>query len=58
MMRYAVRCEKASEIIEAMRVAYEAEGTEGDFADAARYLRDDVSDEQLQAEYDKWCNKA
>lgn len=44
----------ANAIIEAMREAYEAEGEEGDFEDGARYLRDDASDEELDAEYQKW----
>lgn len=49
-----VRANMAMEIAEAMREVYEAEGIEGDFADAQRYLRDDVSDVELQAEFDKW----
>lgn len=47
----------ASSIIEAMREAYEAEGEDGDFDDGLRYLRDDASDEELQTEHSKWCNK-
>ncbi len=49
------RANMAYEISEAMREAYEAEGEEGDFADAARYLRDDVSEAELLSEFARWC---
>lgn len=39
---------------DATREAYEREGEEGDFDDAARYLRDDASDAELREEYNKW----
>ena len=51
------RANLAYEIANAMREAYEEEGIEGDFDDAARYLRDDASDEELQAEKERWLSK-
>ena len=42
---------------EAMQEVYEAEGEEGDFDDARRYLRDDASDHELEYEYKKWVKK-
>lgn len=47
----------ACEIVEAMREVYEAEGNEGDFDDGERYLREDVCDDELQAEFDKWVTE-
>ena len=52
------RISLALKVSDAMRVAYEEAGEEGDFEDGYRYLRDDSSDEELQAEFDKWCNNA
>ena len=48
------RSTKASNIIAAMRRAYEEHGDEGDFEDGYRYLRDDASDEELLAEEVRW----
>ena len=55
MLTLAQRKGKARRIVEAMQVAYEEEGIEGDFDDAERYLSDDVSDAELLAEEVKWC---
>ena len=55
MLTLAQRVDKAQRIVEAMRETYEAEGVEGDFDDAERYLRDDTSDQELLAEEVKWC---
>ena len=48
------RATMAAEVTEAMQEHYEAEGEEGDFDDAERYLRDDASDMELRAEHAKW----
>lgn len=55
MLTLAQRVHKAQRIVEAMREAYEAEGVEGDFDDAERYLRDDASDQELLHEEERWC---
>ena len=54
MLTRQERISYASQITEAMREAYEAEGETGDFEDGNRYLRDDASDEELLSEYHKW----
>jgi hypothetical protein len=51
------RSELASRIVNAMQEAYEAEGVEGDFDDARRYLANDTSDDELRAEEEKWCKQ-
>ena len=48
------RAVMASDIIHYMRETYEAEGENGDFEDGERYLRDDASEEELQAEHARW----
>jgi hypothetical protein len=57
MLTQQQRSNKASEIIEAMRTAYEEEGEEGDFDDGYRYLSQDASDAELEFEHDKWVKK-
>jgi hypothetical protein len=49
--------EKIDAILEAMRAAYEAEGIDGDFVDAARYYRDDATMSEIGRDYKKWCKK-
>ena len=44
----------ARDTVEAMQIAYDEEGEQGDFDDALRYLRDDATDEELRAEHAKW----
>jgi len=51
------RSELASRIVNAMEEAYEAEGVEGDFDNARRYLANDTSDQELLAEEEKWCKQ-
>ena len=51
------KIEKISAILEVMREAYEREGVEGDFDDARRYYRDDASEDEINADYDKWCKQ-
>ncbi len=46
-----------SDILEAMQEAYEAEGVEGDFADAHRYYCEDAGYDEILADHKKWCNK-
>ena len=46
---------KIEAILEAMREAYEREGVEGDFDDARRYYREDASNEEIDADFEKWC---
>lgn len=53
MITRDVRVGMARAIMDHAREVYEAEGTEGDFEDGERYLRDDASDAELQAEFDK-----
>lgn len=53
---YGERKHMAADIADAMREAYEREGEEGDFEDAARYLRDDAGDAELDEEHSKWVN--
>ena len=45
-------------ILEAMEEAYKRENVDGDFADALRYYLDDATDAEIEADYQKWCNKA
>jgi hypothetical protein len=51
------RSELATRICNAMQEAYEAEGVEGDFDDARRYLAHDTSDQELLDEEEKWCKQ-
>ena len=44
----------AAQTIAAMRAAYEAEGEDGDFDEGERWLREDATDAELQAEWDRW----
>lgn len=46
--------QKIEVILEKMQEAYEREGVEGDFADARRYYAEDASDEEIDADYEKW----
>jgi len=57
MLTRSERKSMASDIISAMRDAYEQEGVEGDFDDGYRHLSEDATDGELQADYDKWCTK-
>lgn len=52
------KVDKVDAILAAMEEAYEREGVEGDFADARRYYLNDASKEEINADYEKWCNKA
>lgn len=52
------RATLAMQTAEVMQTVYEHEGTEGDFADAERYLRDDASDVELIDEHNKWMAEA
>ena len=49
---------KVNAILEAMEEAYEREGVEGDFDDARRYYMSDASEEEINADYTKWCPNA
>jgi len=57
MLTEGQRYSMAEDIISAMRKCYAEDGSEGDFDDGFRYLSQDVSDDELQWEYDKWCKK-
>lgn len=52
------KAEKINAILEAMAEAYEREGVEGDFADARRYYRNDATQAEVDADYDKWSANA
>jgi len=45
---------KISAILEAMMKSYD--GAEGDFADAESYYTTDACDEEIDADFDEWCN--
>ena len=47
----------ATQIIEAMRKAYEKEGEEGDFEDGLRYYLDSALDFELRDDYKKWVKQ-
>lgn len=47
----------ARAVINAMQDAYKAEGETGDFDDGFRYLSEDVSDDELLREEEKWCKQ-
>jgi hypothetical protein len=47
--------DKVNAILAAMRDAYEVRYVDGDFDDAFHYYTNFASDEELDADFEKWC---
>ncbi len=52
------RADMARAVCDAQREVYAAEGVEGDFDDAERWLRDDATEDELLSEYARYVTNA